>query len=134
MRGWMIVAACTLPFAALAQPDSSTAASAPAAPSSDAAATSAPVASAAPADAVATPVAATAPVAGQGFGSQTRLWLATQTDGTYAVTDERPMPGEVATLVYQRYLKSFTHPIPERYESDSFKTSGGGSGGSSSSP
>ncbi len=119
MRGWMIVAACTLPFAALAQPDSSTAASAPAAPSSDAAP-------------VATPVAA--PVAGQGFGSQTRLWLATQTDGTYAVSDERPMPGEVATLVYQRYLKSFTHPIPERYESDSFKTSGGGSGGSSSSP
>lgn len=113
MRGWMIVAACTLPFAALAQPDSA-ASSTPAAAPADAPA-SAPVA---------TPVAA--PVAGQGFGSQTRFWLATQVSGANAVTDERPMPGEVATLVYQRYLASFTHPIPERYEADTFKTSGGG--------
>ena len=113
MRGWMIVAACTLPFAALAQPDSSAAANAPAAAPSDVAATAAPA----------------APVAGEGFASQTRLWLATQTSGTYAVSDERPMPGEVATLAYQRYLKSFTHPIPERYESDSFKASSSGSSG-----
>jgi len=104
MRGWMIVAACTLPFAALAQPDTSAPAAAPAAE----------------------PVAVSAPVAGQGFGSQTRFWLETQASGAYAVTDDRPMPGEVATLVYQRYLNSFTHPIPERYESDSFKTTGGG--------
>src|SRR5882757_8826127 len=111
MRGWMIVAACTLPFAALAQPDS-TASSTPAADT------------AAPAP-TATPVAA--PAQGQGFGSQTRFWLATQTSGVSAVTDERPMPGEAATLVYQRYLTSFTHPIPERYESDSFSVSGGAS-------
>jgi hypothetical protein len=104
----MIVAACTLPFAALAQPDN-TAASTPAA--------------APPADA-----AASAPVAGQGFGAQSRFWLETQTSGAYAVTDDRPMPGEVATMVYQRYLNSFTHPIPERYESDSFKTTGGSAG------
>jgi len=129
MRGWMIVAACTLPFAALAQPDSSTAANAPAAAPGDAAATAAAAPAAQP---EATPVAAAAPVAGEGFASQTRLWLATQTSGTYAVTDERPMPGEVATLVYQRYLKSFTHPIPERYESDSFKANS--SGGSSGTP
>ncbi len=115
MRGWMIVAACTLPFAALAQPDS-TASSTPAAAPADAAA-SAPVA---------TPVAA--PAQGQGFGSQTRFWLATQTSGVSSVTDERPMPGEAATLVYQRYLTSFTHPIPERYESDSFKVSGNSGG------
>jgi len=43
MRGWMIVAACTLPFAALAQPDS-TASSTPAAAPGDTAA-SAPAAS-----------------------------------------------------------------------------------------
>lgn len=121
MRGWMIVAACTLPFAALAQPDS-TASSTPAPAPSD-------IAASAPAAApVATPVAA--PAQGQGFGSQTRFWLATQTSGVSAVTDERPMPGEAATLVYQRYLASFTHPIPERYESDSFSV-GGGSGSSS---
>jgi hypothetical protein len=104
MRGWMIVAACTLPFAVLAQPDSG-AASAP---------VSAPAV---------TPVAA--PTQGQGFGSQTRFWLATQTSGVSGVTDERPMPGEAATLVYQRYLTSFTHPIPERYEADSFSVSNG---------
>ncbi len=121
MRGWMIVAACTLPFAALAQPDSAASSTPAAAPADVAPAADAPAAVSAP---VATPVAA--PVAGQGFGSQTRFWLATQTSGVSSVTDERPMPGEAATLVYQRYLASFTHPIPERYESDSFSVSGGG--------
>ena len=67
-----------------------------------------------------------------GFGSQTRLWLATQTSGANSVTEERPMPGEVATLVYQRYLNSFTYPIPERYTSESFKSSS--TGGASSTP
>jgi len=105
MRVWMIVAACSLPFAALAQNDGT--ASAGAAP-------------------------AAAPTQGQGFGSQTRYWLATQTSGASSVTDPRPMPGEVASLVYERYLKSFTHPIPERYEADTFSTQGGGA--SSSSP
>jgi len=102
----MIVASCTLPFAALAQPEST----------------------AAPAEgsgAAATPASASAaPAAGQGFGSQTRYWLATQASGANAVSDPRPMSGEAATLVYQRYLKSFTHEIPERYESDSFTASG----------
>lgn len=109
MRGWMIVAACTLPFAVLAQPESPAAAAPAAAPADAAAAAPAPVA---------------APVAGQGLGSQTRFWLATQASGVSSVTEERPMPGEAATLVYQRYLTSFTHPIPERYESDTFKPSG----------
>jgi hypothetical protein len=99
----MIVAACTLPFAALAQNDNGVAAAAP---------------------------AAAAPTAGQGFGSQTRYWLTTQTSGASSVTDQRPMPGEAASLVYQRYLNSFTHPIPERFEADSFSTRSSGSGGS----
>jgi hypothetical protein len=98
MRVWMIVAACTMPFAALAQDNGS----------------------AAPA----------APAQGEGFGSQTRYWLNTQTSGASSATDPRPMPGEVATMVYDRYLKSFTHSIPERYESDSFSTKGGGGSGS----
>ena len=110
MRGWMIVAACTLPFAALAQPETA----------------------AAPADnSVAAAAPAAAPAAGQGFGSQTRYWLATQASGASSENEARPMPGEVATLVYQRYLNSFTHPIPERYEADSFSTGGGNTGGSS---
>ncbi|MDE0855685.1 MAG: hypothetical protein OSA97_14810, partial [Nevskia sp.] len=64
------MAACTLPFAVLAQPESP-AAAAPAAAPADAAST--------PATAAATPAAA--PVAGQGLGSQTRFGLATQTSG-----------------------------------------------------
>lgn len=106
MRGWMMIAACTLPFAALAQDK-------PAAPA---------------------PAAAAAPVAGQGFGSQSRYWLATQASGASSVTDERPMPGEAASLVYQRYLNSFTHPIPERYEADTFTTGGGSTSNGSSGP
>ncbi len=105
MRGWMILAASLLPFAALAQ-------------TGDAA------------DTAAANGQVPAPPPGLGFGSQSRAWLAIQTSGEYAVTDERPMPGEVATLIYQRYLTSFTHPIPEHFGSDSFKTTGG----SSSSP
>lgn len=100
MRGLMIVVGCTLlPFAALADGGSDSTAS------------------------------AAAPAAGQGFGSQTRYWLNTQTSGTNSVTDARPMPGEVATMVYQRYLNSFTHPIPERYEADTFSTQGSGGSG-----
>jgi hypothetical protein len=121
MRGWMIVAALALPLTALAQNDSSSTSSGPTAVAPDASASSTPAA---------TPAAAPAE---QGFGSQTRLWLATQTSGTASVSEARPMPGEVATLVYQRYLNSFTHPIPERYSSESFKASGTG-GGTSSTP
>lgn len=116
MRGWMMVAACTLPFAASFSASAQSEATTPSADTS------------APAPAA---TSAAAPVQGQGFGSQTRFWLATQTSGVSAVTEERPMPGEAATLVYQRYLTSFTHPIPERYESDSFSVSGGGGGSTS---
>ena len=107
MRVWMIVTACTLPLAALAQSDTGSAAPAPAADT-----------------AAATPAAAPA-APGQGFGSQSRYWLAVQASGASSVTEERPMPGEVASLVYQRYLNSFKYPIPERYESDSFTTKSG---------
>jgi hypothetical protein len=95
MRGLIVVAACILPFAALAQSE------VPAAPAAD----------------------------GGGFGSQTRLWLSTQAGGANAVTEARPMPGEVATLVYQRYLQSFSYPIPERFSSDSFTAGGSSSAG-----
>jgi hypothetical protein len=84
-----------------------------------------------------TPAAAdsSAPAQDGAFGSQTRLWLDTQISGANSVTEERPMPGEVATRVYQRYLNSFTYPIPQRFTSDSFKSTGTGastSGGTSS--
>lgn len=103
MRVLMIAASCLLPFAALAQDTAASAA----------------------------PAAAPAPAAGQGFGSQTRYWLATQSSNAQSVTETRPMSGEAASLVYQRYLNSFSHPIPERYEADSFSVGGGGGGSTS---
>lgn len=62
-------------------------------------------------------------------GAETRTWLELQRNGAAAPRDARPMPGEVADRVYQRYLQSFTHPIPERFETESFTEGSGGSGG-----
>ena len=61
------------------------------------------------------------------IGVQTKLWLSTQIAAP--ATDPRPMPGEQATLVYQRYLNSFAQPIPQYLGGRSFTTSttGGGS-------
>lgn len=43
--------------------------------------------------------------------TQTRLWLLQQESGAKA-GHRYTLPGQAATLVYQRYLKSFSHPIP----------------------
>ncbi|MDP3858535.1 MAG: DUF3613 domain-containing protein [Stagnimonas sp.] len=60
-------------------------------------------------------------------GGDTRAWLDLQASGSAAVGAAQPMPGEVADLVYQRYLNSFKYPIP-----DQFRRQGGGSGSGSS--
>ncbi|MBX6421465.1 MAG: DUF3613 domain-containing protein [Nevskia sp.] len=73
---------------------------------------------------------AAAPVQEGGFGSETNAWLAAQIASTSGTP--RPMPGEVASRVYQRYLDSFTHPIPEEYGRQGFI--GGGGSASSSGP
>ncbi len=70
-----------------------------------------------------------APTLGTGFGAETRYWTALQISGAVAAKDERPLPGEVATKVYDRYVQSFAHPIPEKFDRDSFQSSGGGGGG-----
>jgi hypothetical protein len=69
------------------------------------------------------------PVRAEGFGSDTRYWVATQISGSQSVTEVRPMSGEVAQRVYARYLKSFEYPIPETFKRDSFGT--GSSSGAS---
>jgi hypothetical protein len=66
-----------------------------------------------------------------GLGSETQQWLALQVSGASASAEARPMPGEVATQVYQRYLASFSHPIPETFQRQDFVSSGGGGGSSS---
>jgi hypothetical protein len=55
-------------------------------------------------------------------GTQTRAWVKLQKSGTEAskAAPPRGLPGEAADRVYQRYLQSFTHPIPERFERDRF--------------
>ena len=60
-------------------------------------------------------------------GEQTRALLELQKRGSAAAPQKapKPVPGEVADRVYQRYLNSFSHPIPASFPRESF---GGGSG------
>ncbi|MFS2102241.1 DUF3613 domain-containing protein [Variovorax sp. Varisp85] len=54
--------------------------------------------------------------------------LARQRDGSFASPTARPIAGDVARRSYERYLKSFEYPIPERMSS-TVKT-GSSAGGS----
>lgn len=58
-------------------------------------------------------------------GQGVRGWLDLQTSGTQAQTELRPVPGEVAAQVYQRYVNSFKTAIPEQMERQSFVGRGG---------
>ncbi len=49
-------------------------------------------------------------------GSQTRQWLDMQREGSQASQQAQTLPGPVMDQVYQRYIKSFGHPIPDLYE------------------
>jgi hypothetical protein len=65
------------------------------------------------------PAIATAePAAGTEVGKQTRTALELQRSGQAASGTERPMSGAVAERAYQRYLDSFTHPIPESFKDE----------------
>lgn len=50
------------------------------------------------------------------IGSQTRQWLDMQREGSQASPQAQTLPGPVMDQVYQRYIKSFGHPIPDLYE------------------
>lgn len=50
----------------------------------------------------------------QAPGEATRGWLEMQRSGAQAAVSPR-QPGAVATRVYQRYLETFDHPVPESY-------------------
>lgn len=62
-------------------------------------------------------------------GTETRAWLELQKSGKTASKEERPVTGEIAEKTYDRYLKSFDQPIPEKFDRESFAK--GGSSGSS---
>ena len=68
-------------------------------------------------------------------GDVTRQLLVMQRQGTHA-GKALPIPGQEASASYQRYLKSFEHPIPEFYEGAVSKNigAGGNTSGTSGSP
>lgn len=61
-------------------------------------------------------------------GDATSNLFAWQRSGEVASKTPRPIAGSVASRSYERYLKSFEHPIPEHMSSTvKTSTSGGGS-------
>lgn len=63
-----------------------------------------------------------------GTAGATRLWLARQREGQQASARAQPLSGAVQEQVYERYLKSFSHPIPEDFKRQPIRA--GGSSGS----
>ena len=64
-------------------------------------------------------------------GASTREWLELQKSGSTASPESRPLPGEAADKVYQRYVDSYGRPLPETFPREGFGAGGGSSGGSS---
>lgn len=56
------------------------------------------------------------------FGAATRSWTDLQASGSAASSRPRPLPGDVAKNVYERYANSFKQPIPEKFDRESFAT------------
>ncbi len=86
--------------------------------------------------ALASAQAADAPAAvpsAQRTGDQTRAWLDLQRGGTEALGEARPMSGDVADAVYQRYLDSFKQPIAGKFSSSGSTAGGTGNAGTSAS-
>ena len=46
--------------------------------------------------------------------------LELQRSGRMASREEQTLPGKAQTKIYQRYIDSFGHPIPETYISEDF--------------
>jgi len=59
--------------------------------------------------------------------TETGYWLQLQSSGRIA-GPRYALPGQAATHVYQRYLKSFTHRIPEQFDFKRSSVSRSGSG------
>ncbi|HEU0197174.1 MAG TPA: DUF3613 domain-containing protein [Nevskiaceae bacterium] len=65
-------------------------------------------------------------------GRLTQSWINLQESGSEAANDPQTLPGPIASEIYDRYLKSFTHPIPEHFTRQSFGVGGSGGGGGGS--
>lgn len=56
--------------------------------------------------------------------AETRSWIELQKSGKQSAGGPRPMPGEIAGNVYQRYVDSFKQPIPAEFKRQSSESSG----------
>lgn len=65
------------------------------------------------------------------MGDATQSLLAWQRSGEIASRTPRPIAGSVASRSYERYIKSFEHPIPEHLGSTVSRSKGGGGASSS---
>ncbi|MDQ0568401.1 hypothetical protein QFZ42_000235 [Variovorax paradoxus] len=65
------------------------------------------------------------------MGDATQNLLAWQRSGEIASRTPRPIAGSVANRSYERYIKSFEHPIPEHLGSTVTKSKSGGGDSSS---
>lgn len=86
-----------------------------------------------PAIASAQTAVADSAAAGDSFAAQTQAWIDLQVSGKASVAQVPPLSGEVASHIYERWLKSFDYPIPEHFSRQTFlggsSGSGSGSGG-----
>lgn len=55
-----------------------------------------------------------------------RDWVELQISGRAASPVERPLPGEMADRSYQRYVDTFSKPIPDTLAREGFLSEGGG--------
>lgn len=62
------------------------------------------------------------------LGDEAKAWVDLQQSGQQASGAPRPMPGEIADSVYQRYVDSFKQPIPAEFKRQSSGDSGNASG------
>ncbi|MDD5247399.1 MAG: DUF3613 domain-containing protein [Rhodocyclaceae bacterium] len=51
-------------------------------------------------------------------GEATRQWLERQRQGVQASDKPQALPGPVMEQVFERYRKSFSHPVPEHIQSE----------------
>ena len=56
------------------------------------------------------------------LGADTRAWTGLQKSNNAALGWARPLPGDAADRIYQRYLNSFAQPIPAKFDRDDFST------------
>ncbi|MGQ0699085.1 MAG: DUF3613 domain-containing protein [Panacagrimonas sp.] len=59
------------------------------------------------------------------LGAETRSWTDLQTSNASASAVPRPMSGDIAERVYDRYANSYSYPIPEQLGREGFVTEGG---------